>query len=132
VSVSDFAAPLVVDSISQYLNSLPDVLAAKDLRFLVGSIREARRKKKPIVWGFGGHVIKVGLAPVLIDLMEQGFVSALATNGSGVIHDFEIAFCGKTSEDVPQGLASGEFGMSRETGEFLNRAVREGAREVNR
>ena len=90
-------------------------------------IRKAREKKRAIIWGFGGHVVKVGLAPVLIDLMEKGFVTSLATNGSGMIHDFEIALSGSTSEEVEEQLPSGAFGMARETGEFLNQAICKGA-----
>lgn len=127
VTAAESAKPLDADSISEFLESLPDVLAARDLRMLVRSIMSARQRRKPIIWAFGGHVIKVGLAPVLIDLMERGFVSALATNGSGIIHDFEIALCGKTSEDVEKELESGAFGMARETGKFLNQALRSGA-----
>jgi len=127
VSIAQFAAPVAADSLSKYMSSLPDLLAAKALRTLVRSILEARRKQKPIIWAFGGHVIKVGLAPVLIDLMNEGFVTALATNGSGIIHDFEIALCGKTSEDVAAELPSGAFGMAQETGSLINQAVREGA-----
>jgi len=129
VTTSDFAKPLSTDSIVDYLSSLPNLLAARDLRCLVHSILGARQKNKPVIWGIGGHVIKVGLAPVLIALMEQGFVSAVATNGSGIIHDFEISLCGRTSEDVEKELKTGAFGMARETGQSLNRAIRQGARE---
>jgi hypothetical protein len=127
VTTADFAKPVKADSISELMNSLPNILAARDLRRLVRRLLSARDKKKPIIWGFGGHVVKVGLAPILIDLMDQGFVSALATNGSGIIHDFEIALCGKTSEDVEQELGSGSFGMARETGSMLNGAICDGA-----
>jgi hypothetical protein len=82
-----------------------------------------------VIWGLGAHVIKVGLAPVVIDLMERGFVTAIATNGAGVVHDFEVAVAGRTSEDVEAGLGTGEFGMARETGEEVNRAVSEGDRD---
>jgi hypothetical protein len=128
VTASDFGTPLESDLVSQFLESLPNLLAAGELRKLIKNLLIARREKKPIIWGFGGHVVKVGLAPILIDLMDHGFVSALATNGSGVIHDFEIALCGKTSEDVEKELESGAFGMARETGTLLNKAIREGAR----
>jgi hypothetical protein len=102
------------------------VLAADTLRALRDEILRARSRKRPIVWGLGAHVIKVGLSPVLIDLMEQGFATGLALNGAGIVHDFELAVAGKTSEDVEEGLGSGTFGMARETGEELNRAVVEG------
>jgi len=127
VDVSHFARPLTEDSVSALKESLPELLAADQLRTLVDKTRRAREKKRAIVWGFGGHVIKLGLAPVLIDLMERGFVTSLATNGSGMIHDFEIALSGRTSEDVDEQLRTGAFGMARETGEFLNQAINKGA-----
>lgn len=127
VNVDHFARPLGEDSIAAFTESLPKLLAANDLRTLVEKMREARKKGRAIIWGFGGHVVKVGLAPVLIDLMERGFVTALATNGSGMIHDFEIALSGSTSEEVESQLSSGAFGMARETGEFLNQAINKGA-----
>ncbi len=127
VATNQFARPLSADSLSHFLNSLPDILAGRDLRLLAEKIRQARQKNRALIWGFGGHVIKVGLAPILIDLMERGYVSALATNGSGMIHDFEIAWSGHTSEDVERQLQAGAFGMARETGEFLNQAIRSGS-----
>ncbi len=129
VNVQSFASPLTQDSYSAFAQSLPRILAADQLRLLVQRIREARRRKKPIIWAFGGHVVKVGLAPILIDLMAQGFVTLLATNGAGVIHDFEIALSGHTSEDVEKDIKDGSFGMARETGELLNRAICEGAHD---
>lgn len=127
VSVAHFARPLSKDSFSEFIDSLPTLLAAQDLRRLAGAIRQARQKKRAVIWGFGGHVVKVGLAPLLVDLMERGYVTALATNGSGMIHDFEIAWCGATSENVEAELKTGAFGMARETGEFLNQAIAQGA-----
>jgi hypothetical protein len=109
-----------------FLDGLPRVLAGKTLRDLRDEIVRARSRRRPIVWGLGAHVLKVGLSGVLIDLMERGFVSAVALNGAGIVHDFEIAVSGKTSEDVEAGLGTGAFGMARETGEELNRAVIEG------
>ena len=129
VDVRSFASPLTQDSYSAFVESLPRILAAEQLRLLVSRIQEARRLAKPIMWAFGGHVIKVGLAPILVDLMAQGFVTSLATNGAGIIHDFEIALSGHTSEDVEKDIKDGRFGMARETGELLNRAICEGARE---
>jgi hypothetical protein len=123
VSHEAFGRPLHQDSLTAFLESLPNLLAARQLRELVAAIREARRRGRSIIWAFGGHVVKVGLAPVLLDLMEQGFITALATNGSGVIHDFEIALWGKTSEDVDRELSDGGFGMAEETGRWLNQAV---------
>ncbi|MEE8347961.1 MAG: hypothetical protein V3R94_00195 [Acidobacteriota bacterium] len=127
VAAEDLAHPLAEDSLSAFTRSLPRILAADQLRLLVDKIREAREKKRAIVWGFGGHVVKVGLSPILIDLMERGFVTALATNGSGMIHDFEMTLSGQTSEDVEEQLGTGAFGMARETGEYLNRAIVDGA-----
>ncbi|RPJ85842.1 MAG: hypothetical protein EHM18_09265 [Acidobacteria bacterium] len=127
VTVESFASPLASDSFSAFAQSLPSVLAADQLRLLVKRIQEARSRRKPIIWAFGGHVIKVGLAPLLIDLMAQGFVTGLATNGAGIIHDFEIALSGHTSEDVEKDIKDGSFGMARETGELLNRAICDGA-----
>jgi len=129
VNVASFASPLTVDSYSAFVRSLPKVLAADQLRLLVKRIHQARRLGKPIIWAFGGHVIKVGLAPILIDLMAQGLVTSLATNGAGIIHDFEIALSGHTSEDVEKDIQDGSFGMARETGELMNRAICEGAQE---
>jgi len=132
VTVRDFAKPLSDEQASAaavLLDSLPNLLAAESLRAVVSAIVEARAKRRAIIWGFGGHVIKTGLAPVLIDLMRRGFVTALATNGSGLIHDFEIALAGWTSEDVESALGSGAFGMAEETGRLLNQAIKQGAAE---
>jgi hypothetical protein len=107
-------------SFTKFLDALPNILAAKDLRELATSIHAARKQKRAILWGFGGHVIKVGLAPLLIDLMDGGFVSGLAMNGAALIHDFEIAMAGNTSEDVEAALGKGEFGMATETGWGIN------------
>src|SRR5438876_10014514 len=107
-------------SLSHFLDSLPQILAARDLRELLGAILAARQKRKAILWGMGGHVIKVGLGPVLIDLMDRGFISGIAMNGAALIHDFEIALAGNTSEDVEAALGQGQFGMAEETGKYLN------------
>jgi hypothetical protein len=95
----------------------------------VHAIKEARRSDRAIIWGIGAHVLKTGLSPVLVDLMERGFVSAVTTNGAGVIHDFEIALAGATSEDVDEALGPGQFGMAEETATLLNQAIVEGARD---
>ena len=113
---------------SGFIDSLPQILAGSDLRRLLAEIRRARGAGRPVVLGLGAHVIKVGLSPILIRLLREGWLTALALNGAGVIHDFEVAFSGRTSEDVAARLGTGEFGMARETGEILNRAVRAGAR----
>jgi hypothetical protein len=107
-------------SLNHFLDSLPDILAARDLRELLGAILAARQKRKAILWGMGGHVIKVGLGPVLIDLMDRGFISGIAMNGAALVHDFEIALAGNTSEDVEAALGQGQFGMAEETGRYLN------------
>jgi hypothetical protein len=107
--------------------SLPNVLAAADFRAVVERMRAAAAGGHGLVWGLGAHVIKTGLAPVLIDLMERGYVSALAMNGAGLIHDFEMALGGTTSEDVDAVLGPGQFGMAQETGLHLNEAVNKGA-----
>src|SRR5216683_157748 len=121
VSVREFAKPPGVNaSLTKFLDSLPRILAAEDLRQLLGAMHVARKQRKAILWGIGGHVIKVGLGPILIDLMKRGFVSGIAMNGAALIHDFEIALAGNTSEDVEAGLGAGQFGMAEETGKYLN------------
>jgi hypothetical protein len=120
VSVRDFAKTPRSASLTKFLDSLPNILAAKDLRELLWRIREARRRRAPILWGIGGHVIKVGLGPMLIGLMRGGFISGIAMNGAALVHDFEIALAGNTSEDVEAGLGAGQFGMAAETGEYIN------------
>jgi hypothetical protein len=121
VSVRDFAKPLAANaSLTKFLDSLPNFLAANDLRQLLTAVHRARKQHAPILWGIGGHVIKVGLGPILIDLMKRGFVSGIAMNGAALIHDFEIALAGNTSEDVEAGLGTGQFGMASETGEYIN------------
>jgi hypothetical protein len=112
-----------------FLVSLPQTLAAADLREIVQRIALAVKAQRPVVLGMGAHPIKVGLSPLIIDLLERGVVSAVAMNGAGIIHDFEMAYQGQTSEDVAQALADGSFGMARETGGFLNEAIRVGVRE---
>ncbi len=111
------------DFFETFYHSLPNILAAKDLRELVQHVLNAREIGKPIIVMMGAHVIKVGLSPVLIDLMRKGFITCLAMNGAGVVHDSELALLGQTSEEVAEGLADGTFGMARETGEFINHAV---------
>lgn len=120
VTVRDFARPPRPGSLSKFLDSLPKILAAQDLRDLVAALVAARQRKRAILWGLGGHVIKLGLAPVLIDLMGKGFVSGIAMNGAALIHDFEIAMAGNTSEDVQAAIGEGRFGMAEETGWGVN------------
>jgi hypothetical protein len=130
VGVKDFArVGRGGDSVRKWLDSLPRILAGNDFRAVVAALERARAGSKAIIWGLGGHVIKVGLAPVLIDLMRRGYVTAVAMNGAALIHDFEIALVGRTSEDVPEALGRGRFGMAEETGRFINEAVAAGDRE---
>jgi hypothetical protein len=110
-------------SFAAWFDSLPSILGAAELRRVVKAIVDARRRDAGVMWGIGAHVIKTGVSPVLIDLMERGFVSALAMNGAGVIHDFEIALSGATSEDVDEALGPGRFGMADETGRLLNEII---------
>jgi len=113
-------------TVSEFLQGLPGILASENLKDLACAIVNARSNGKQIIWGIGGHVIKTGLSPVLIDLMDRGLVTALALNGSCLIHDYEIALSGSTSEDVEVQLQSGAFGMAEETGSGINQAIREG------
>jgi hypothetical protein len=125
--VADFGRPMGGAAAGHaLLESLPSIQAAADFKAVVGAIRRARDEGTGILWGFGAHVVKTGLGPILVDLMDRGFVSALATNGAGVIHDFEIALGGATSEDVDEALGPGRFGMAEETGAGLNRVINEG------
>jgi Arginine dihydrolase ArgZ-like, C-terminal, Rossmann fold len=122
-----FAKPYAPGSgMAGWLSSLPDLLSGADFKGVVASLRRARDTGGGIIWGLGAHVIKTGLAPVLIDLMRRGYVSALALNGAGVIHDFEVALAGATSEDVDEALGPGRFGMAEETGRLLNAFIAEG------
>ncbi|HLW79803.1 MAG TPA: hypothetical protein VKU44_09425, partial [Terriglobia bacterium] len=112
----------------QWIDSLPRILAGDSFRAVVAAIERARQKRKPIIWGLGGHVIKCGLSPVLIDLLTRGYLTAVAMNGAALIHDFEIALAGSTSEDVPAALGRGRFGMAEETGRYINEAIAAGDR----
>jgi len=130
VNTADFARPVPADaSFPTFFDSLPRILKAADLHALAATTAQAHRDGRGIVWGMGGHVIKVGLAPLLADLMERGLVTSLLMNGSAAIHDFEIALMGRTSEDVGPGVATGEFGMADETGSFFAAAAAAG-REI--
>ena len=128
--VEDFARPVSAGgSFKDWFDALPAILGAHDVRRVVTALVEAKRNQRGIIWGLGAHVIKTGVSPVLIDLMERGYVSALAMNGAGVIHDFEIALSGATSEDVEEALGPGRFGMAEETGRLLNDAIRRAAEQ---
>ena len=108
---------------TDFLGGLPDILAARDLRTIAEEIATRHRKGKRVVLGMGAHPIKVGLSPLIIDLMERGVLSAVAMNGAAIVHDFELAYAGETSEDVAANLADGRFGMAEDTGRFLNEAI---------
>lgn len=126
-NAADFARPCGKGAtVGAFLDSLPNMLGAADFKKVVHAIVDARRHDRGILWGLGAHVIKTGLGPVLVDLMERGFVSGLATNGAAVIHDFEVALVGATSEDVDESLGPGRFGMAEETGRLLNEAISAG------
>jgi hypothetical protein len=129
VSVDDFATPVHSGmTVRQLLAALPAQLAGVDFPDLVQRIGEARRQHRPVILGMGAHVIKVGLNPILIDLMRRGAITAVALNGAGIIHDAEIAMVGRTSEEVADVLGAGAFGAAKETGEVLNGAIIDGAK----
>ncbi len=124
VSDSDFGSVWEKGgSFASFLDSLPSILAADDLRAVVSETAKAFANKKTVMFGMGAHVIKTGLNPVIIDLMENGVISSLSMNGAGIIHDTEVAMTGATSEDVAASLGDGTFGMAKETGEFLSDAI---------
>ena len=130
VTVKDFATPISADdSLKEFLDKLPNILAVQSIREIAKAIKQAKSLNKPIIWGIGGHVVKTGLAPILIDLMNRGFVSAIAGNGAVLVHDTEIALVGFTSEDVDATLGEGDFGAAKETGEILNSAAKNGQKD---
>lgn len=127
VNLADFAQPPAKGkSFSGFYNSLPNILKAKDLQAISSAIVAARKKKKAIIFMCGAHVIKCGLNPVLIELIRKKVITCICLNGAGIIHDFELAFQGKTSEDVAENLKTGRFGMGKETADFLNYAAKQG------
>lgn len=113
---------------NEFVEGLPDFLAVRDLKSVAQLIVTARNKDRPVIIGMGAHPIKVGLSPLLMDLMQRGIVTAIATNGACIVHDFEIAFAGQTSEDVAKELHEGAFGMAHETGQILNNAINQGVK----
>ena len=125
-NAADFGRPFTAGGGRALVESLPSILGGADLKAVAAAMRAARDGGRGIVWGIGAHVLKTGLSPILIDLMERGYVSAIATNGAGVIHDFELALSGATSEDVDEALGPGRFGMAEETGRELNGAINAG------
>jgi len=120
VRVEHFGKPYTSGGVSALMDSLPHILAADSLRSVIDAVADARARKKMILWGLGGHVIKCGLAPILIDLMRRGYATAFALNGAAAIHDFEIAIAGQTSEDVEAVLPDGSFGAAEETGREIS------------
>ena len=116
-------------SFKDFLSGLPDILAVKDFKSIVHAISTARGNNKPVILGMGAHPIKVGLSPVIIDLMEKGVITGLATNGACIVHDFELSYTGHTSEDVAGSLHDGRFGMAKETGKYINQAINKGVSE---
>jgi hypothetical protein len=130
VRVTDFARPWTTGApFAQFLDSLPRQLAANDFRALVQATVTARRQGRPVILMLGAHVIKCGLNPVLLDLLDRQIVNAIALNGAGAIHDFELALCGATSEDVQHGLDDGTFGMIDETSRQMNAALAAGVQQ---
>ena len=126
VRTDDFARPHKQGgSFKEFFASLPNILAANHLKEVTAAIVQARKDKRPVMLGMGAHAIKVGLNPVIIDLMERGIITSLALNGAGIIHDFELAFVGQTSEDVDKEILTGAFGMAEETGSMLNQAIKQ-------
>ncbi len=130
VRINDFSrAHKKGGTFQDFFSSLPNILAAKHYKEVVAAVVQARRDKRPVMLGMGAHSIKVGLNPVIIDLMERDIVTSLSLNGAGIIHDFELAFIGQTSEDVDREILTGAFGMAEETGSMLNRAIKSAGKE---
>jgi hypothetical protein len=130
VSLSSVASPFVKgETFGTFLGKLPGILAAGDFKAVAKAVAGARKKNKPVILGMGAHPIKVGLSPILIDLMEKGIVTAIAANGASIVHDFELSYVGHTSEDVGRELCTGSFGMASETGTYLNKAIRAGVKK---
>ncbi|MGA1840326.1 MAG: hypothetical protein ACMUIU_06845 [bacterium] len=130
VTINDFSRPMEAgQGMDLFFSSLPDILAGKIFRSVINAVVSAHRKQRGVIWAIGAHVIKCGLNPILIDLVEKSIITALVVNGACLVHDFEIAFFGRTSEDVEKGLNTGEFGMAKETGSMLNKAINEGVQK---
>ena len=130
VRLNDFAKPhRPGSSFTDFFSSLPNILGAQHLKDVAAALVQARKDGRPVMLGMGAHSIKVGLNPVIIDLMERGIITSLALNGAGIIHDFELAFVGQTSEDVDKEILSGAFGMAEETGSMLNQAIASASEE---
>jgi hypothetical protein len=124
VRINDFSRPYQKGgTFLDFFSSLPGILASKHFKVVVDAVIQARKDKRPVMLGMGAHSIKVGLSPIIIDLMERGIITSLSLNGAGIIHDFELAFVGQTSEDVDREILSGAFGMAEETGSMLNQSI---------
>lgn len=117
------------DTFRDFIRKLPDILAVNDFKSIIRAVVKARHNRRPVILGMGAHPIKVGLSPVIIDLMKKDIITAIATNGACIVHDFELSFVGRTSEDVEEELQKATFGMARETGRYLNRAIKEGMKK---
>jgi len=129
VNIKDFSKPYEPgSSVKNFIDSFPHILAARDLKEAARTIATAYKNGYVIMAGIGAHVIKVGLSPVLIDLIRRGIIQAVAMNGAGIVHDFEIAYGGATSENVDAELGTGSFGMAEETGRLINEAINEGVK----
>lgn len=129
VELDKVGKPVAGGSFRDFLNSLPDILAAKDVKSVVRAIIKARKKDRPVLLGMGAHPIKTGLSPLIIHLMKNNVITAVAMNGAGIVHDFELSLMGHTSEDVDIELCKGTFGMAEETGRDLNRAIKHGVKK---
>ena len=130
VGLSDLAVPWKRGgAFSTFYSRLPNILAVKTLRAVTQAVVKAHRRRRPVIVGIGAHVIKVGLASIITDLMERRIITAVAMNGAGIIHDFELAFMGHTSEEVDAEIDEGRFGMADETGRMLNEAITRGAKD---
>lgn len=130
VNVSEFGTPTnPEDGCAALVNGLPDILAARNIRKVAAAICQAKKQHRPVIAAFGAHVVKTGAGPYIIDLMKRGYITGIATNGAGAIHDTEIALIGATSEDVAENLPAGAFGSARETGELFGAAAKAGAAE---
>lgn len=128
VTLGDFANSIDAKhaSFGEFIDSLPRILIGNELRDLVADIVRSRKKGAPVILMMGAHVIKVGMSPIVIDLVRRGVITHVAMNSAAAIHDVETAMWGHTSEDVAVNLMDGTFGMSRETGEFINKALVKG------
>jgi len=126
VRLDNIGRPISRGDFKGFLNSLPDVLAVRDFRGIVNAIVNAKKNRRPVVLGMGAHPIKVGLSPIIINLMKNNVINAVAMNGACIVHDFELSLIGYTSEDVDTELCKGTFGMAEETGRGLNNAIKIG------